>query len=49
MFPKNGQGWTLSQIDEMDVHFFYELASEFEFDDEPEQTQEQDVYLEQIW
>lgn len=43
MFPDNPYktGWTMSQIDEMDVHFFYELIGVEE--------QQEEVYLSQIW
>lgn len=43
MFPNNQTGWTMSQIDEMDVHLFDDLMAL----DETEQ--EQDVYLSEIW
>ncbi len=38
-------GWTMSQIDEMDVHFFDDLL----LLDEAPQSQEKDVYLAAIW
>jgi len=43
MFPNNQTGWTMSQIDEMDVHFFNDLM------DLEETEQEQDVYLSEVW
>lgn len=44
MFPKNGQvGWTMSQIDEMDVHFFYALMN----NNTP--VPEKEVYLSDVW
>lgn len=45
MFPnkKNTPKWTMTEIDQLDVHFFYDL---FEQDDTP---QEQEVYLSDIW
>lgn len=46
MFPKNGQvGWTMSQIDEMDVHFFYEVMNV----DEAQVVTEREVYLSDVW
>ena len=44
MFPDNPNktGWTMSQIDEMDVHFFNEIFSE-------NAPQEQEFYLSDIW
>lgn len=46
MFPKNGAPrWTMSEIDQMDVHFFYELLEELEHD----KTQEKEVYLSDVW
>jgi len=46
LFPKNPNApkWTLSQIDEMDVHFFSELM-----DLEESPPQEKDVYLGDVW
>lgn len=48
MFPKSPYApkWTMSQIDEMDVHFFNELMSEM---DEVETAQEREVYLSEVW
>ncbi|ARK32128.1 hypothetical protein BkAM31D_21040 [Halalkalibacter krulwichiae] len=44
MFPENGQvGWTMSQIDEMDVHFFDSLFAEEQI------PQEKEVYLSDVW
>lgn len=44
MFPESPYktGWTMSQIDEMDVHFFDEMFSE-------NIPQEKEVYLSAIW
>ncbi|MYL41827.1 hypothetical protein [Virgibacillus salexigens] len=39
----NRTGWTMSQVDEMDVHFFNELFGE-EFN-----SQQEEVYLSDIW
>lgn len=48
MFPKNGgRQWTMAEIDQLDVHFFYELMGELE--DGLNQPQEQEVYLSDIW
>ena len=44
MFPHDKTGWTMSQIDEMDVHFFNELM-----DLENQPVQEKEVYLSEIW
>ncbi len=43
MFPESPYktGWTMSQIDEMDVHFFDEMFST----EEPEQK----VFIDQVW
>ncbi|WP_176140665.1 hypothetical protein [Halobacillus salinus] len=45
MFPKEPHApkWTMSQIDEMDVHFFYSL-----FEEETSSPSE-DVYLADVW
>ncbi|CDO03096.1 hypothetical protein BN988_01596 [Oceanobacillus picturae] len=40
----NRTGWTMSQIDEMDVHFFNDL-----FGEEAESQQEKEVYLSAVW
>lgn len=40
---ENPYKWTLSEIDQMDVHFFYDLFSDFE------EPQEEEVYLSDIW
>ena len=45
MFPSDKTGWTMSQIDEMDVHFFNDLMDL----DEHGQEQEKEVYLSEIW
>lgn len=45
MFPSDKTGWTMSQIDEMDVHFFNALMEL----DEHKQDQEKEVYLSEIW
>ena len=46
MFPNdpNARKWTLAELDQLDVHFFFELI-------ETEDTlpQERDVYLSDIW
>lgn len=34
--------WTLSQIDDMDVHFFYSLLGD-------DDAQDEEVYLSDIW
>ena len=45
MFPKNGGiQWTMTEIDQLDVHFFYDLLDETD-----EQPQEEEVYLSDIW
>lgn len=46
MFPKNSntRKWTLAEIDQLDVHFFFELLETIE-----EQPKEKDVYLSDIW
>ncbi len=43
MFPDNPhvRQWTLTEIDQLDVHFFYEVIN-FE---EPEE----EVYLSEVW
>lgn len=43
MFPKNPHApkWTMSQVDEMDVHFFSDLLDT--------QSAEKEVYLSDIW
>ena len=43
MFPDNPYktGWTMSQIDEMDVHFFDEIFSV--------EVPEQKTYIDQVW
>ncbi|MGN7309919.1 hypothetical protein ACTHQ4_02365 [Alkalicoccobacillus gibsonii] len=46
MFPPNGKGWTLSEIDQMDVLFFEEIMTES--DDESGQP-EKEEYLGDIW
>lgn len=47
MFPENPYktGWTMSQIDEMDVHFFHELMDL----EQEQQPQGKEVYLSDIW
>ena len=44
MFPESPYktGWTMSEIDQMDVHFFDEMFSE-------NIPQEPEVYLSAIW
>lgn len=46
MFPENpnARKWTLAEIDQLDVHFFFELI-----ETEDPQPQEKDVYLADIW
>lgn len=44
MFPLDKTGWTISQIDEMDVHLFNDLMDLGE-----EEKQEKEVYLSEIW
>jgi hypothetical protein len=46
MFPKNpnARKWTLAEIDQLDVHFFFELLETID-----EQPKEKDVYLSDIW
>lgn len=46
MFPNdpNARKWTLAEIDQLDVHFFFELI-----ETEDPQPQEKDVYLADIW
>lgn len=44
--PVSRTGWTMSQIDEMDVHFFDDLML---LDDDELQPQEKEVYLSEIW
>ena len=43
MFPESPYktGWTMSQIDEMDVHFFDEMFSV--------EAPQQKVYIDQVW
>lgn len=52
----NPHKWTLSQIDEMDVHFFEDLLANMDELKKMEQSQqqesvpkEQEVYLSDIW
>lgn len=50
----NPYKWTLSQIDEMDVHFFEDLMDSLDELEELERLQEhspkeKDVYLSDIW
>lgn len=46
MFPQNPHApkWTMSQIDEMDVHFFSDLL-----EDNQNKPAEKEVYLSDIW
>lgn len=46
LFPKNPNApkWTLSEIDQLDVHFFYELM-----DTEEQSSPEKEVYLSDVW
>ena len=46
MFPVERTGWTMNDIDEMDVHLFTELM---ELEDVEEQPQEKEVYLAELW
>lgn len=45
MFPQQTHSpkWTMTEIDQMDVHFFYELM------DGEETPQEKEVYLSDVW
>ncbi|WP_017726770.1 hypothetical protein [Halalkalibacterium ligniniphilum] len=47
MFPKNPYApkWALSEIDQMDVHFFYELMN----DVDGQSPGNQEVYLSDVW
>ena len=54
MFPKNesAKKWTMAEIDQLDVHFFYELMDEFDLLEERESQQvpqEKEVYLSDVW
>jgi len=54
MFPKNenAKKWTIAEIDQLDVHFFYELMDEFDLLEEHENQQvpqEKEVYLSDVW
>lgn len=54
MFPKNenAKKWTIAEIDQLDVHFFYELMDEFDLLEELENQQvpqEKEVYLSDVW
>lgn len=42
----NPYKWTLSEIDKMDVHFFYDVL---ETEDPEPQEQDEEVYLSDIW
>ncbi|WP_168005560.1 hypothetical protein [Alkalicoccus luteus] len=45
MFPEGAaRGWTMSEIDQMDVHFFDELLK-----DRSESPQETEQYLSEVW
>jgi len=46
IFPKNPDApkWTLTEVDQLDVHFFYELV-----ETEEVKPQEKEVYLSSIW
>ncbi|ONK21230.1 hypothetical protein BLX87_23170 [Bacillus sp. VT-16-64] len=46
MFPQNpdARKWTMTEIDQLDVHFFHDLM-----DFEHQQPQEKEVYLSDIW
>lgn len=46
MFPKQPHApkWTMTEIDQLDVHFFYELM---EVDEDV--SHEKEVYLSEIW
>ncbi len=44
--PHGRTGWTMSQIDEMDVHFFYELILQ---DEDEQLIQEKEAYLSDVW
>ena len=54
MFPKKEgkRQWTLSEIDQLDVHFFNELMNDFEELEKHEENQvpkEREIYLSEIW
>lgn len=54
MFPKseNMRKWTMTEIDQLDVHFFNELMSgfeELELLEENQVPQQKEVYLSDIW
>ncbi|AJD91532.1 hypothetical protein JMA_22150 [Jeotgalibacillus malaysiensis] len=44
MFPKSpyAKKWTMAEIDQLDVHFFYDLLGD-------EEVSQEDVYLDQLW
>lgn len=42
MFPKNGNKWTMAELDQLDVHFFYEVIAVDEFE-------EKEIYLSDVW
>jgi len=47
MFPKNpnARQWTLTEIDQLDVHFFYEVLNASEVESE----KDEEVYLSDVW
>ena len=52
MFPKKegARMWTITEIDQMDSHFFYELLNEIDLlEDHEEVSQQKEVYLSQVW
>lgn len=46
MFPKQAESlkWTMTEIDQLDVHFFYDLL-----ETEDAEPQENEVYLSELW
>lgn len=39
--------WTITQIDEMDAHFYFEVLEVEDY--EPKETQQEKVYLSDVW
>lgn len=50
MFPSNpnAKAWSMTEIDNLDIHFFNELMKH-EVSEEHKPKQEKDVYLSDIW
>lgn len=50
MFPQNPnvKAWSMTEIDNLDIHFFNELMAH-EVSNEHKPKQEKDVYLSDIW